>query len=169
MSIFNFSNFLSILRIPLAFILMIDLSFYRALAIGLAMMTDGLDGYLARRFRMTSQLGAVLDPLTDKFFVFFAIAIFIHEGSLQFWQAFAMLSRDMAVAIFGCYLAVKGSWSNFPFQSIWCGKITTAIQFLVLLALTFHFPVFPYIFFSFILLGILALFELYHIEQNLKA
>ena len=75
MSAFNLSNFLSILRIPLAFALVTDFSLYRALAIGLAMITDGLDGYLARRYRMTSQVGAFLDPLTDKFFVFFAIMI----------------------------------------------------------------------------------------------
>ena len=44
MSAFNLSNFLSILRIPLAFALVTDFSLYRALAIGLAMITDGLDG-----------------------------------------------------------------------------------------------------------------------------
>jgi len=168
MSVFNLSNLLSLLRIPLAFVLMIDLSFYRALAIGLAMMTDGLDGYLARRFKMTSQVGAFLDPLTDKFFVFFAMGIFIYEGNLQIWQAVAMLSRDIAVAIFGCYLALKGSWSYFPFQSIWSGKLTTLIQFIVLFAVTFHFPLANYTFFSFIILGVFALIELYRIEVALS-
>ena len=168
MSVFNLSNFLSILRIPLAFVLIIDLTFYRALAIALAMMTDGLDGYLARRFKMTSQVGAFLDPLTDKFFVFFAIGVFIFEGNLQLWQAVFMLSRDIAVAIFGTYLALKGNLQNFPFQSIWSGKITTFIQFVVLLALTFHYSIPVYTFYSFIILGVLALFELYYIEKNLN-
>jgi len=169
MSVFNLSNFLSILRIPLAFVLIIDISLYRALAIGLAMITDGLDGYLARRFKMTSQLGAFLDPLTDKFFVFFAITIFIHEGNLHLWQAVAMLSRDIAIAIFGGYLALKGTVSDFPFQSIWSGKLTTFIQFSVLLALTFHFFIPFYTFYSFIVLGFFALFELYQIEKSINS
>ena len=69
--IITFSNFLSILRGPLALFFIIDNAFYRCLAIVLAMATDSLDGYLARRFQMTSQIGAFLDPLMDKFFVFF--------------------------------------------------------------------------------------------------
>ena len=166
MSAFNLSNFLSILRIPLAFALVTDFSLYRALAIGLAMITDGLDGYLARRYRMTSQVGAFLDPLTDKFFVFFAIMIFIREGNLELWQAASMLSRDAAIALFGAYLAIKKNLPNFPFQSIWCGKVTTFIQFSILLALTFHLSIPIYAFYALMVLGFLALGELYLIEQR---
>jgi phosphatidylglycerophosphate synthase len=36
------------------------------LAFGLAALSDGVDGYIARRFRQKSQLGAILDPLADK-------------------------------------------------------------------------------------------------------
>ncbi len=42
-------------------------------------------------FRNTSQLGAVLDPFTDKFFVVFLFVTFIIEGSLTPWQMLAML------------------------------------------------------------------------------
>lgn len=168
MTILNPANILSILRIPLAFVLMIDNSYYRALAIGLAMITDSLDGYLARRYRMTSQIGALLDPLTDKFFVFFAIGIFMHQGYLQLWQVVALLSRDIAVLLFGCYLWLKDHLSNFPFQSIWCGKLMTFLQFLVLLAFTFHVHIPGYAFITFIILGCLVLFEFYHIEQKLN-
>jgi len=165
--ILTFSNFLSLLRGPFAFLFMIDHSFYRGLAIVLAMATDILDGYLARRFNTTSQVGAVLDPLMDKFFVFFAIGILIHEGSLEIWQALALISRDFAVLLFGLYLALRGTWSNFQFRSIWCGKITTTLQFFVLLSLVFHFAVPIYIFLCFIVLGIFALFELYFIERQM--
>jgi CDP-diacylglycerol--glycerol-3-phosphate 3-phosphatidyltransferase len=161
-------NILSILRGPLAFLFIIDSSFYRTLAIILAMITDSLDGYLARRFRTTSQVGAVLDPLMDKFFVFFIVGVFLHEGQLQMWEALALISRDFAVLLFGLYLVLKGVWSQFQFRSIWAGKITTTLQFFVLLALIFHFVIPSYIFFCFIFLGGVALIELYLIEQQIN-
>ena len=131
------------------------------------MATDSLDGYLARRFRMTSQIGAFLDPLMDKLFVCFAVSVFMFEGNLRLWEALALISRDFAVLFFGFYLACRGTWSNFQFRSIWSGKITTTLQFFVLLGLTFQIAIPAYIFWSFIALGVLALFELYFIEQQI--
>ena len=165
--ILTLSNFLSLLRGPLALLFIVDSIFYRCLAIVLAMTTDCLDGYLARRFRMTSQIGAFLDPLMDKFFVFFAVSMLMFEGQLQRWEALALISRDFAVLLFGLYLALRGTWANFQFRSIWSGKITTTLQFFVLLGLTFHLVMPVYIFWCFIALGILALFELYFIEQQI--
>jgi CDP-diacylglycerol--glycerol-3-phosphate 3-phosphatidyltransferase len=166
MNIFTPSNFLSFLRIPLAFVLISDNTLFRFLAIGLAMLTDGLDGYVARRYRMISRVGTFLDPFTDKFFVLFAISIFMHEGYLHLGQAIALLSRDIAVLLFGCYLKIKGNWSRFSIQSFWCGKITTFLQFLVLLAFSFHYHIPAYAFIFFVFLGVMSLFELYYIEQQ---
>ncbi|MFI0435626.1 MAG: CDP-alcohol phosphatidyltransferase family protein [Parachlamydiaceae bacterium] len=165
--IFTFSNFLSLLRGPLAFLFLLDDPFYRGLAIVLAMATDNLDGYLARKYRTNSQFGAFLDPLMDKFFVFFAVAVFIKEENIQIWQAFALISRDFAVLIFGLYLALRKTWTNFQFRSIWSGKITTTLQFFVLLGLTFHIAIPIYIFWCFVVLGVLALVELYFIERQM--
>lgn len=165
--ILTFSNFLSLLRGPLALLFLLDNPFYRCLAIILAMATDSLDGYLARKYRKTSQVGAFLDPLMDKFFVFFVVSMFIFEGHLKVWQALALISRDFAVLIFGFYLALRGTWANFQFRSIWSGKITTTLQFFVLLGLTFQIAIPVYIFWCFIVLGVLALFELYFIEQQI--
>jgi CDP-diacylglycerol--glycerol-3-phosphate 3-phosphatidyltransferase len=154
------SNILSALRGPLAFLFIIDNPFYRTLAVILAMITDSLDGYLARRFKTTSQFGAVLDPLMDKFFVVFILGIFIHEKNLEIWEALSLISRDFAVLIFGIYLILKKQWKHFQFTSIWAGKITTTLQFFVLLSLIFHIPLPTYVFFAFILLGCLAFVEL---------
>lgn len=164
--IFTLSNFLSFLRGPLAFLFLLDSPFYRALAILLAMITDNLDGYFARKYRNTSQFGAFLDPLMDKFFVFFAVIVFISEGNLQIQEAFSLISRDFAVLIFGIYLALRRTWGDFQFRSIWSGKITTTLQFFVLLGLTFHIPIPFYIYWAFVILGVLALFELYFIERQ---
>lgn len=167
--ILTFSNIISLLRGPLAFLFLVDNPVYRSLAIVLAMLTDSLDGYLARRYQTTSRLGAILDPLMDKFFVCFITVILLYENRLLPWQALTLLSRDFAVLLFGLYIALKGSWSKFEFRSIWCGKITTTLQFFVLLALTFHFTIPFYVFIIFIVLGFLALGELYLIEQKILA
>jgi len=154
-------NILSLLRVPLALVFLQENPLYRALAIVLAMATDWLDGYLARRHRMTSRFGTVLDPLTDKFFVFVVLSTLIHEQRLNIWEAMAMLCRDFSVIIFGFYLALSGTLASYRFRAIWCGKITTTLQFFVLLGLTFQVPFPPFVFGSFILLGVLALGELY--------
>jgi CDP-diacylglycerol--glycerol-3-phosphate 3-phosphatidyltransferase len=165
MMIFTPPNFLSCLRGPLALAFIIDHPFYRSLVIVLAMLTDSLDGYLARRYRMTSQLGAFLDPLMDKIFVFTVSLVLIAEGRFEIWEAFTLISRDFAVLIFGLYLALKGHWS-FQFRSIWSGKITTTLQFFVLLGLTFQYTIPVYVFYIFILLGVLALCELLITEKQ---
>jgi CDP-diacylglycerol--glycerol-3-phosphate 3-phosphatidyltransferase len=165
--ILTFSNFLSVLRGSLAFVFLLDNPLYRCLAIFLAMLTDCLDGYLARRWNRTSRLGVILDPLMDKFFVFFIVSVFMREQRLQTWQALAFISRDFAVILFGAYLKLKGSWTNFKFRSIYAGKVTTAIQFFVLLALTLQLYVTPYLFFCFIALGFVALIELCLIERQI--
>ena len=166
MPICTLTNFLSFLRAPLALLFIIDNPISRCVIIVLAMITDFLDGYLARRWNMTSQVGAFLDPLTDKFFVILAAIILIQEGKLELWQALTMISRDFAVLLFGIYLSIRGFWSRFKFQSIWSGKIVTTLQFLVLLALIFNYSISPYFFIIFIGLGLLALIELFSIKRN---
>ncbi len=132
----------------------------RALAIFLAMITDGLDGYLARRFGSKSSFGTLLDPMTDKFFALFVLTIFFYEDRLSPWEVTAFLSRDIALLIFGLYLVIFGSLANQKFGAIWMGKLTTTLQFFLFLALTFQLIIPPFAFLTFIGLGILAFFEL---------
>lgn len=167
MTVFTLSNILSLLRAPLAFIFLFNDPIYRASAVILAMITDFLDGFIARRYGTCTQLGAFLDPLADKFFVFFSLFILMQQGHLELWQLLALISRDFSVLVFGLYLALSKNWSNFQFRSIWCGKITTTLQFFVLLGLIFSIKIPSYIFLSFIGLGFFALIELYFIEQQI--
>jgi CDP-diacylglycerol--glycerol-3-phosphate 3-phosphatidyltransferase len=166
----NLSNLLSLVRFPLAFAFLSDDPLLRGLAIFLAGCTDCLDGYCARRFGSTSQVGAVLDPLADKFFVAFALVTFLSEASLGPWQMVALLSRDIAVVLFGIYLMSTGRWAKYQIRAIWCGKVATTFQLVVLMALTFHFPVPSYTYGVFVVLGILSLTELYLMAKpvNLK-
>ena len=155
----NFSNGLSFSRAPLALLFLIENTYLRIAAILLAMLTDSIDGYFARKSRPT-RFGAILDPTMDKFFVFFALGIFLIKGKLAIWEAAAMVARDFALCVFGLYLLMSGRWRSYQCHAVRWGKITTAFQFLILIGLTLHysFPWFIYIFF--IVSGFLSFMEL---------
>lgn len=156
----NLSNILSLLRAPLAFVLLVDSPSVRLAAIFIAMVTDWLDGFLARLNRNTSQLGAVLDPLMDKFFVVFALGVFFTQDCLSGKEMAALLCRDIAVLIFGCYLLISGRLRRIQFQSIWAGKIATTLQFFYLMALTCQIAIPESFTILFVVLGLVALLEL---------
>lgn len=105
---FNLPNIISLCRLPLALVFLHDSPLLRAVAIVLAAITDGLDGFLARRYHLRSKLGTVLDPLMDKFFVFFILSILLLEAKIESWKVLVMLSRDFAILIFGAYLFLTG-------------------------------------------------------------
>lgn len=153
-------------RGPLALFFLSDSLILRTSAIILAMVTDGLDGYIARRYNSISRLGTILDPLMDKVFVAFILFIFLWEGSLSGWQALMLLSRDLAILLFGLFLLAKGSWHRFEFQSVRSGKLTTFLQFIVLIALTFQVAIPAYVFPLFVVLGVLFWYQLFQINEE---
>lgn len=166
---FNLANCLSLVRIPLALVFLQQNDILRIMGIVLALISDGLDGYVARRYKEVTQFGAILDPLMDKFFVFFALIILYGEDQVSMEQMASMLCRDFSVMFFGLYLMLKGMWAGYQFRSIWCGKITTVIQSMVLIGLSCHIRLPGVVFASFIILGILALFELYFVSLMPKS
>ncbi len=156
----SLSNGLSLLRAPLALLFFFPSMGIRLAAIILAMFTDALDGFLARRRRSVTQLGAILDPAMDKLFVFIALGVLLYEGQFGPWQAGAMITRDFFLCLFGIYLALSGKWQAYQFRSIRWGKATTALQFLVLISLTISFTPPNFVYWAFVLFGLLAFVEL---------
>lgn len=161
----SLSNSLSFLRAPLAFIFLMENTPLRIAAILLAMLTDSIDGYLARRRQSVTRFGAILDPTMDKFFVFFALIVLCVEGRLELWQSCAMISRDFFLCLFGLYLSLTGYWESYQFKAIRWGKATTALQFLVLIGLTLGITFPNYFYTIFILFGLLAFLELWQIKK----
>lgn len=157
----NVSNLLSFLRLPLAFLFLQKNVSIRVTAVILAMATDIFDGYLARRNHTVSKLGAVLDPAMDKFFVYFVLFVFYLEESISLSGGAALLSRDFAVCIYGAYLFLTSKWAGLKIKPLCFGKITTALQFLILIGLSLNYRFSFYIYSVFIVLGVLALLELF--------
>ncbi|NGX62942.1 MAG: CDP-diacylglycerol--glycerol-3-phosphate 3-phosphatidyltransferase [Candidatus Anoxychlamydiales bacterium] len=154
------SNGLSIIRIPLALLFLWQNIYVRIIAIVLAMFTDSIDGYFARKYKSASKFGAFLDPAMDKCFVFFVLSILIMEKHILLWQALAMISRDFALIIFTTYLFITKKLANYEVRAVRWGKVTTAMQFCVLIGLTLSFAFSWYIYAVFVLLGVLAFIEL---------
>ncbi|MBS4167987.1 CDP-alcohol phosphatidyltransferase family protein [Parachlamydia sp. AcF125] len=164
---FTLPNLISLTRIPLALVFLQENIFYRIAALILAMLSDALDGYYARRYHLCSQIGTMLDPLMDKLFVIFIISILVQENApVTTRELVAFFCRDLAVITYTCYLIATNRLSQHRVRSIWCGKISTFLQFLVLIALSLQIPVPPIAFSLFLLLGVLALFELYFYSKT---
>lgn len=163
---FSLSNGLSLLRAPLALLFLSESAYVRISAILLAMITDSIDGFLARRRRSETQFGAILDPAMDKLFVFIALSVLLFEQRLEIWQALAMIARDFGLCLFGIYLAISGGWQRYQFKAIRWGKVTTAMQFLTLIFLTFDFTLPSFAYVIYIIFGLLAFIELIQLKKQ---
>ena len=133
--IFTFSNFLSFIRIPLAFYiyqLITDQFVMNALVIAvIAIISDFADGYFARKWNQVSELGKVLDPVGDKLIIALgSIAIYFSYG-LPLWVVILIIGRDVLILL-GSVLLV----TRFPTvtPSKMAGKIAVTVMTLLLLS-----------------------------------
>ena len=132
-------NLLSLARLaaaPYLFWLLYHRTFHVALVVMfLAAITDAFDGYLARRFKVPSRIGEVLDPIADKVLLTTAFAALWLAGSIETWLAAIVLGRD-ALILAGAGLALLFSKvkRRFP-PSIW-GKLSTIVQMSLVVILT---------------------------------
>ncbi|NOY87998.1 MAG: hypothetical protein GXO93_01235 [FCB group bacterium] len=60
-------------------------------------LTDGFDGYLARRLNQVSQLGIALDPIADKIFAGGLVILLVLYRNLPLWLALVIIGRDLLI------------------------------------------------------------------------
>ena len=109
------SNSLSFIRAPLAFLFLQENSTLRILAVILAMITDSIDGYLARRSQSVSRFGAILDPPWINFSSTFRLTSLFFEHKIAPWEMAAMLSRDFFLCLYGFFMVATGRWKTLYF------------------------------------------------------
>ena len=73
------------------------LTFIAAMIFGIAMLSDMLDGYLARRFNCSSSFGKLIDPLADKMLFLSAMIMMIPLGWIPAWLVAILFTREVAV------------------------------------------------------------------------
>jgi CDP-diacylglycerol--glycerol-3-phosphate 3-phosphatidyltransferase len=71
-------------------------SWAAAIVFGVAAVTDQIDGWLARRWRVESEFGKVADPLADRLMIDAAVILLWHAGRLP-WIALVIPARDLAL------------------------------------------------------------------------
>jgi CDP-diacylglycerol--glycerol-3-phosphate 3-phosphatidyltransferase len=143
----NLPNVLTLSRLGLAGVLMALLTLQRPyffsaalLVFVIAGITDFLDGYIARRRRLVSAFGRLMDPLTDKVMVCAAFVSFVEiqvqRGSQSMslvpaWIVVIIISREFLVTGLRLLAATRG---NIISAGKW-GKHKTAWQIIVIVAL----------------------------------
>jgi CDP-diacylglycerol--glycerol-3-phosphate 3-phosphatidyltransferase len=91
-----------------------------AIVFGAAGITDQVDGFLARRWRVESAFGKIADPLADRLMIDVAVVLLLHAGRLP-WLALVIPARDL-VAIAGTPLVMG---RGYEFQVNRLGKAAT--------------------------------------------
>lgn len=91
-------------------------------------MTDGLDGYLARRHASTSRTGQWLDPLADKLLVAAPVLTLTATGRFPAWAAVVILVREAVIAALRVVLGYRG----VPLPASTGAKVKTVLQILAI-------------------------------------
>ncbi|SFG48660.1 CDP-diacylglycerol--glycerol-3-phosphate 3-phosphatidyltransferase [Desulfotomaculum arcticum] len=134
----NLPNRLTLLRILMVPVFLAILSlrlplgdYIAAGVFVLAACTDGLDGYIARKKKMITALGKLLDPLADKLLVSSALIALVEMDRLSGWVAVIIIGREFAVTGLRSLAAAEG----VIISASRLGKIKTITQIVAIVAM----------------------------------
>ncbi len=127
----NLPNAITLSRLLLSFVLfaIIQQGEYWLLAAGLfvfAVATDVLDGWIARKYQLITQLGRILDPFVDKFITSgtFLFLLPVKESGVTPWMVVIVLGREMLVTSLRGFLEQRGA----DFSASASGKLKMFLQ-----------------------------------------
>lgn len=137
-SILTIPNLLTFMRMALipvfASLLFYDYSGLALAVFLIAGISDGIDGFLARKFDQESELGTILDPIADKLLMTTAFIILTMPNVLQpvrhlpvpFWVTAAVLGRDILIITVAAAINIMTGFRGF--KPSWLGKLSTLVQ-----------------------------------------
>lgn len=107
----------------------------------LAAVTDWLDGFLARRLRISSRFGAFLDPVADKLMVATVVVVLCAEFPSPWFviPAALLIGREIAISALREWMAELGKSASVAVAYI--GKIKTTVQMIALIFLLYYHPI----------------------------
>ena len=130
----NLITLARLLSVPVAVWLILNQHF--AFAFWLFVMagvSDAVDGFIAKRFRAKSELGAYMDPLADKALLMSVFLTLGYEGVIASWLVILIVFRDLL--IIGGALLYATMTRALRMQPLLIGKLNTALQILLAAAL----------------------------------
>ena len=126
-----------LLAVPIILIgLTLDTPIWRYVSLGAFLLgagTDWLDGYLARKLDLVTDLGKLLDPLVDKLLVLAPLLCLVQQQQIPAWGLFLMLARELAISGWRSRLQ-KVAGAN------WWGKSKTVMQIVAIALLIARLP-----------------------------
>jgi CDP-diacylglycerol--glycerol-3-phosphate 3-phosphatidyltransferase len=141
----NLPNLLTLSRIlvvPLIVVLLYSgnrwLNLLTALLVVGAAITDGLDGYMARKHNLESNLGRLLDPLADKILLLSTMVMLVYLHRAPAWIVCLILCRETAVTGLRAVAADRGK----VIAASMMAKYKTTFQMIAVVALVIHYPFF---------------------------
>ena len=132
----NLPNYITSIRLIFTIPLIIFLETNNLLFVWIIILfggiTDYLDGYIARKFKLKSKIGAILDPLADKVFTIIPFIWLSKYEVIPFWSLSILLIREFLISAF------RGTKEN-GLPALKVGKYKTLLQFISLLILFSNF------------------------------
>lgn len=130
----NLITLARLLSVPVAVWLILNQHFAVAFWLFLiAGASDAVDGFIAKRFRAKSELGAYMDPLADKALLVSVFVTLGYEGVVQSWLVILIVFRDLL--IIGGALLLATLTRALRMQPLLISKLNTALQILLAAAL----------------------------------
>lgn len=99
------------------------LRWWAAVIFIVAISTDGIDVYLARKYEIVTDLGKLLDPIADKVLTGFAFIGLSILGELPWWITIVVLIREVGITVYR-FIVV----SDHVLAAAWMGKLKTVAQ-----------------------------------------
>ena len=177
----NLLTFLRMALIPVfASLLFYGSSGWALVVFIIAGISDGVDGFVARRFNQESELGTILDPIADKLLMTTAFVILtlpnvlspVRHLPVPFWVTAAVIGRDvLIVAVAGAINVMTGFHGFKPSR---LGKLSTFVQVLavglILLAAVFGYSFYlPTVYMIVVLLAFLSGFQyIFHVASLMR-
>jgi len=133
MNLSRVPNIITVLRVvlvlPVVLALLNEQYGIALILFGIAGASDGLDGYIAKRYDCTSRFGSILDPLADKFLLVSTYLSLAWLELLPWWLVVIVLVRDLLIVVGGfAYHRLIGEYEMAP---SYISKLNTASQILL--------------------------------------
>jgi cardiolipin synthase len=131
----NLLTFMRMILIPVfASLLYYGYSKSALIVFVIAGVSDGIDGFLARRFNQQSELGTIIDPIADKMLMTVAFIILTLPNIMQavrhlpvpFWVTAAVIGRDVLIITVAAAINIMTGFRGF--KPSWLGKMSTLVQ-----------------------------------------
>ena len=130
-SIPNLLSYFRLLLIPLFIQLYIRGDFTEALiTLAASGLSDIIDGRIARKYNMVTDLGKVLDPVADKLTQCAMMICVATRYPAMWWLLGLHVVKELIMIVMGWYVLKKTDTVN---SAIWCGKLCTGVIYAVMI------------------------------------